>query len=307
MRASGSLTTTARAARRTAEGPSAAAAAPALRARDRQSAVSLSDSLRYMLRMLIARPSASRTVGAGEVEQLDDNRQHPVEVAGAGLPLQHVPERTRRDPNPRVAVGVDDIGCRQEDEVDTFARADLQVGIDHAGVAREVLTRAELQRVEKDRHNDVPLVRPCPADQRRVSFMERAHRHDHTDAAIAEPRATGPVRAPSPSRRALSSAAFNRGAMSRWGSCTPAELTTCIDCATSVTRWLAPWEGPAWYIGRSCSSIHTGSAPISTTSASATGRNASGAVMPKQQSVSRTRSIDVPVNVITGCRASPST
>ena len=47
--------------------------------------------------------------------------------------------------------------------------------------------------------------------------------------------------------------------------------------------------------------------PISTTSASATGRAGSGAVTPKQQSVSAVRSAEVPEKVIAGCRASGMT
>jgi hypothetical protein len=50
--------------------------------------------------------------------------------------------------------------------------------------------------------------------------------------------------------------------------------------AISVTRWFAPTTSAAWYSGRSSSEIQTGSPPISTTSASATGRSTSGAVTP---------------------------
>src|SRR3984885_12250859 len=52
--------------------------------------------------------------------------------------------------------------------------------------------------------------------------------------------------------------------------------------------------------------MRTGSPPISMTSASAAGRNGSGAVTPKLTPVSRSRSSGRPVNVMTGCRASGS-
>ena len=52
------------------------------------------------------------------------------------------------------------------------------------------------------------------------------------------------------------------------------------------------------------SAIHSGSPPISMTSASAASRSSSGAVTPNEQPASRWTSTGVPVNVIAGCRAS---
>lgn len=120
----------------------------------------------------------------------------------------------------------------------------------------------------------------------------------------ASPRATGPVRAASPERSALSSAAPSSGPSMRPGSCTPACRSRSIAWATSVTRWFAPIARAAWYSGRADSSIHSGSPPISMTSANAAVRSSPGAVTPKQQPARRCTSTGVPVNVIAGCSAS---
>ena len=99
------------------------------------------------------------------------------------------------------------------------------------------------------------------------------------------------------------------GPTSRAGSATPAADSSSSVCATSVTRWFEPCASAAWYSGRDSSGTQTGSPPISSTSASATGRSVagrSGVVTPKGQPDSLPRSSDVPVKVITGCSASGS-
>ena len=125
-------------------------------------------------------------VGAGEVHELGDDGEHAVEVAGPGLALEDVAERAGRDPDARVAVLVDDVGGRGEDEVDARGRADLQVGVEGARVAREVLAWAELQRVEEDRDDDVCGALASGADQGRVPVVQRAHGHDDGDVAVVE-------------------------------------------------------------------------------------------------------------------------
>ena len=100
----------------------------------------------------------------------------------------------------------------------------------------------------------------------------------------ASPRATGPVRAASPARRALSSAAETSGPSTRAGDVDAGRaqgLQRLGDEGDEVVR--AVGEGRVVEAAAD-SSIQTGSAPISRTSASATGRSGSGAVTPKQHS-----------------------
>src|SRR3954451_137616 len=81
----------------------------------------------------------------------------------------------------------------------------------------------------------------------------------------ASPRATGPVRAASPWRSALSSAAPSSGPSIRRGSSMPAATSRSAATLTTVTRLFAPNASAAWYIGRASSGTQTGSAPISMT------------------------------------------
>ena len=71
---------------------------------------------------------------------------------------------------------------RSEDHVDALGRAQLQVGFEVARIAVEVLAGAELQRVDEDRHDDeVRAILPRDANQREMTFMEKAHRRNEAD------------------------------------------------------------------------------------------------------------------------------
>ena len=64
------------------------------------------------------------------------------------------------------------------------ARADLEVGLERARVAVEVLVRAELQRVHEDGGEHAIARRSCaPRISVRVALVQRAHRHHDGDAA----------------------------------------------------------------------------------------------------------------------------
>ena len=129
-----------------------------------------------------------RRAAPGQVHELADDREHAVEVPRPGLALEHVAERAGGDAHARVALGVDDVGGRREDEVDASGRADLEVGVEGARVAREVLLGPELERVEEDRHDDVAVRLAGLVDQRRVPLVQGAHRHDDGDVAVVERR-----------------------------------------------------------------------------------------------------------------------
>ena len=72
----------------------------------------------------------------------------------------------------------------------------------------------------------------------RISGESRSSSRRCAATVPASPRATGPVRAASPERRALSSAARQQRARGPGrGSSTPACAAPACACATSVTRW----------------------------------------------------------------------
>ena len=56
------------------------------------------------------------------MEQLADDGEDAVEVARARGPLEDLAERAGGDAHAGVAVGVDDVGRRREDDVDPGAR-----------------------------------------------------------------------------------------------------------------------------------------------------------------------------------------
>ena len=87
------------------------------------------------------------------MEELEHHGEYAVEVARAGGALEHVAERAGGDGH--LAVGrVEVLGLRGEDDVDTLLRTHRQVVGERARVAGEVLTGAELQRVDEDADHD---------------------------------------------------------------------------------------------------------------------------------------------------------
>ncbi len=139
-----------------------------------------------LLRVLL--PEEGR-IGCRQVEQLGDDGEHPVEVLGPEGALQHVAHRPRGDPHLRLAARVDLGRGRGEDHVRAFLPGDLQIGLQGARVALQVLTGAELERVDEDRHHDLTQrTHPVPgrAHQRGVALVQRTHGHD--DGPVARAR-----------------------------------------------------------------------------------------------------------------------
>src|SRR6185312_15788861 len=73
---------------------------------------------------------------------------------------------------------------RREDEVGAGPPAHLQVGVEGARIAVEVLVRPELQRIHEDRHQYVVGLLPGGAQQRLVAGVQGAHGHHHADGAL---------------------------------------------------------------------------------------------------------------------------
>ena len=83
----------------------------------------------------------------------------------------------------------------REDQVDAGRRSSSRSALERAGVAVEVLGRAELQRVDEDRHRDAR--RPaCPRDRISSAWpvVQRAHGHHQRDRAGHRRPARRPAR-----------------------------------------------------------------------------------------------------------------
>ena len=81
------------------------------------------------------------TSGAGEVQQLGDDGEHAVEVAGADGAFEALAHGARGDADLRLAARVDLVDGRGEDDVRAGLLGELEVGVQGARVAVEVLAR----------------------------------------------------------------------------------------------------------------------------------------------------------------------
>jgi hypothetical protein len=113
------------------------------------------------------------------------------------MALEHVAERAGGDAHAGVAVGVDDVGGRGEDDVDPVRAADLHVGVEGARVAREVFLGPNCSGLRKIVTMTWSAV-GGPADEAGVPVVQGAHRHDDGDVtarqasrAAAAPRGCG--------------------------------------------------------------------------------------------------------------------
>src|SRR5919204_2998616 len=78
---------------------------------------------------------------------------------------------------PRVEVlGVDLVGGRNEQHVDTGSLSDARVALLVAWIAPEIFVCAELGRVDEQRNEDDVTFASGGAKQRNVAVVERAHR-----------------------------------------------------------------------------------------------------------------------------------
>ena len=135
--------------------------------------------------LLVVLLAEERDVRADDVEQLRDDGQHPGEVARAA---PRPPARRPSGPGSTVASwrprGYMSSTPGREHQLDALVAADLQVRLQRARVAGEVLGRAELQGVDEDRHRDDPGARHAARvpDQLAVALVQRTHRRDERDA-----------------------------------------------------------------------------------------------------------------------------
>ncbi len=125
-------------------------------------------------------------VGTGQVQQLGDDREHAVEVARAGGALQALAHGARGDADLGLATGVHLVHGGGEHDVRAGLPGELEVGVQGARVAVEVLALTELQRVDEDGDDDLAVPARDTArgaDQRGVALVQCAHGHHHGAAA----------------------------------------------------------------------------------------------------------------------------
>src|SRR5262245_2151041 len=82
---------------------------------------------------------------------------------------------------------------RREYEIDAFLAADFQVLLQLSRIARQVLTRSKLRRVDKDGHNNETGFRAGSADQAHVPVVQRPHRWHQAHGKAALPRSRHPL------------------------------------------------------------------------------------------------------------------
>ncbi len=88
--------------------------------------------------------------GRDDAEELGDDGEHAVEVAGAGASLEGAPHCARGDDGLRGAGRVHLLDSGREDDVNTLRGQAFDVGLQRAGVPLEVLGLGELGGVDED-------------------------------------------------------------------------------------------------------------------------------------------------------------
>ena len=86
------------------------------------------------------------------------------------------------------------IGLRREQEVHAARFRQSRVAVAVARIAREVLVRTELQRIDEQAHDDAAGALARAIDQREMPFVERAHRRHERDARAAAARSASAMR-----------------------------------------------------------------------------------------------------------------
>src|SRR5438128_3501053 len=109
-----------------------------------------------------------------DVEELANDRRHPTKVARPRRTAEHILQLVDLDVGMKIR-GIHSLGRRREDQVDTLATTDVQIGLQGARVAAEVLPRTKLRGIDEDRHDDETALRTGGADQAGMAGMQRAH------------------------------------------------------------------------------------------------------------------------------------
>ena len=122
-----------------------------------------------------------RHMGPRGEEELRNDRRHAPEVPGSVLATERLGDPLDVDPHGR-PIGIEFLGLRRPDDVDTGLAAGGEVVLHDPGIALEVLRIIELGRVHEDRHDDAIRVRASGLDEREMARVERTHRRHEADA-----------------------------------------------------------------------------------------------------------------------------
>src|ERR1019366_8477171 len=74
-----------------------------------------------------------------------------------------------------------------EDEIGLFVGANLHILVERPGIARQILVRPELCRIDEDGYDDETGLRARRPDQARMARMQGAHGRHEPDALASRP------------------------------------------------------------------------------------------------------------------------
>jgi hypothetical protein len=120
-------------------------------------------------------------------QQFCNDRRNTVEMPGPRLPFPAVADSLHADRR-REASWIDFAGPRKPEQVAARLLQHGGVLLFLAGIAIEVLVRAELERIDEDRRCDTVGDTPCFRDQFEMPGVERAHRRNERQTLPARPQ-----------------------------------------------------------------------------------------------------------------------
>ena len=101
--------------------------------------------------LLIVLATEQRDIGLNQVEQLGDDRGHTDKMPGSHLPLQRNADLRYVDAHAlRYAKRIHFLDCRGEQQVAAARRKSMLIALQRAWVAREILIRTELCRIDEN-------------------------------------------------------------------------------------------------------------------------------------------------------------
>lgn len=130
-------------------------------------------------------------IGLHRGEQLGDDRRNTTEVARSMRTLERPGEVPRLDRGVE-PLGVHRGGRRGVHRVDTHGGAPLDICLEGARIAGEILGAVELQRVDEDRHHHCVGMLVGHANQLEMALVERPHRRDEGHRRPGEAALPGP-------------------------------------------------------------------------------------------------------------------
>ncbi len=118
--------------------------------------------------------------GPDDVEELEADGCDAAEVSGAKLAFEAAPELADVDPG-LVARRIHLLWRRREQEVDAGLLGERHVALLVARVAVEILSRAELGRIDEQARDDRVRFGSSRGEEREMPFVEGAHGRDEAD------------------------------------------------------------------------------------------------------------------------------